>query len=100
MGRHYSCTSDRDAKHDFETVQPDEILSQVSKLPLSRWRFRNRVTPHIGPIGAGLLRPVWGGPDEKHLSPTDTAGVALAAIQGLYQQLQLTRKPEALATGA
>jgi hypothetical protein len=28
------------------------------------------------------------GKDNKHLNPTDTAGITMAAIQGLYQQIQ------------
>lgn len=84
----YFYTSDREAKRDFEAVDPDEILSQVANLPITRWKFKQGKTPHIGPMGQDFYALFGVGQDQKHLSPTDTAGVALAAIQGLNRKLQ------------
>jgi hypothetical protein len=82
--------SDRNAKEDFSSVDPQEVLAKVAALPLTEWQYK--ATPgqsHLGPM-AQDFHAAFGlnGTDDKHISTVDEGGVALAAIQGLNQKLE------------
>jgi hypothetical protein len=84
------CSSDRNAKEDFQPVTPAEILNEVDQLPISTWSFRSDpASRHLGPT-AQDFHAAFGlnGGDETHIATVDEAGVALAAIQGLNQKLE------------
>jgi uncharacterized coiled-coil protein SlyX len=81
--------SDRDAKTDFAPVDAQQILEQVANLPLTTWSYKTQAPSirHIGPMAQDFA--IFGvGEDDKHISSVDADGVALAAIQGLYQTMQ------------
>lgn len=81
--------SDRDAKTDFAPVDGRQILEQVARLPLTTWSYKTQAPSirHIGPMAQDFA--IFGvGEDDKHISSVDADGVALAAIQGLYQIMQ------------
>ena len=85
----FDVSSSRDFKQGFEAVSPSEVLAGVAALPISRWTYKddpNAIT-HIGPM-AEDFHAAFGGAGDKAISLTDASGVALAAIQGLHQQLQ------------
>jgi hypothetical protein len=42
----------------------------------------------MGPMAQDFYTAFGLGKDDQHISPTDTAGVVLAAIQGLYHRLE------------
>lgn len=83
-------TSDRNAKENFATVNPETILDKVVSLPLTEWNYKGDVPEikHVGPM-AQDFRAAFGlnGNDDAHISAVDETGVALAAIQGLNQKL-------------
>jgi len=82
--------SDRNAKENFEPVDAQSILKKVASLPLSEWNYRtSKDIEHIGPM-AQDFHATFGlnGNDNKHISVVDEGGVALAAIQGLNQELR------------
>ena len=84
----FNNSSDRDAKQDFEPVNPSRILDKVLQLPISEWSYKaDAATRHIGPMGQDFYSTFNIGTDEKHIAPIDEGGVALAAIQGLNQKL-------------
>lgn len=81
--------SDRSAKMNFESVDRQKLLAQVANLPLSTWSYKTQDTTvrHIGPMAQDFAQ--FGlGEDDKYINLTDENGVALAAIQGLYQIVQ------------
>jgi hypothetical protein len=86
----FNSTSDRNAKENFSSISPAEILDKVASLPVSQWNFKGeqKEVQHIGPM-AQDFHAAFGldGTEDKRISLTDEGGVALAAIQGLNQKL-------------
>jgi hypothetical protein len=82
--------SSRSIKRNFQPVDSREILARVANLPLSTWGYKTdspRVR-HLGPMAEDFSEIFEIGPDPSHVAPSDMAGVALAAIQGLNETLQ------------
>lgn len=83
-------TSDRNAKENFATVNPETVLAKVVSLPLTEWNYKGDEpqVKHVGPM-AQDFRAAFGlnGNDDAHISAVDESGVALAAIQGLNRKL-------------
>ena len=84
----WSCSSDRNLKEAFSAISPRAILDKVAALPLSTWRFIGTERRHIGPMAQDFRAAFGFGVDDKTITTSDVSGVALAAIQGLYQLLQ------------
>jgi hypothetical protein len=96
----FNQSSDRHAKTEFETVNPQDVLDQVAALPISRWVFKtDPATQHLGPMAQDFHAAFGLGPDDKHIATVDADGVALAAIQGLNLKLeeQLRKKDAQIA---
>jgi hypothetical protein len=89
-GGAWTDTSDRNAKQDFEPVDPKEILERVTKLPLTSWSYcsESNSVRHLGPVAQDFHEAFGLGADDKHIAGLDSSGVALAAIQGLSQELK------------
>lgn len=95
--------SSRTIKHAIEPVEPAAVLAAVRELPLYHWKYRADPVQalHIGPMAEDVHAAFRVGRDDKHLSPGDGAGLALAAVQGVDAELQalrdeLTRRLEEL----
>jgi Chaperone of endosialidase len=91
----FNVTSDRNAKTNFSNINPASMLEKVTNLPISSWNYKKdgAAQRHVGPM-AQDFHAAFGlnGSDEKHISLVDSAGVALAAIQGLNQKLEAENK--------
>ena len=85
----YENPSDRNLKENIESVDADQILEKVLKLPISTWNFIADETDRkqIGPMAQDFHAAFGLGDDDKNISLGDKDGVALAAIQGLNQKL-------------
>ena len=83
-------TSDRNAKENFEAVNPREVLEKVVALPLSQWNYKDddERTRHVGPMAQDFKAAFNLGTDDKHIATVDADGVALAAIQGLNEKVE------------
>ncbi len=83
-------SSSRTVKENFAPVDPQTILDRVAKLPLAEWTYQRdaQKNRHLGPMAEDFWATFGLGPGDRQISDSDTAGVALAAIQGLYQLLQ------------
>jgi len=82
-------TSDRDAKADVQRIRPTDILRKVVDMPISTWIYRDDPgTRHIGPMAQDFQEAFAVGGSEKHIATVDADGVALAAVQGLYELLE------------
>jgi hypothetical protein len=80
--------SSRTIKEAFAAVAPREILSRVLALPITTWSYKaDPKVRHIGPMAEDFFAAFAVGADAKGISVTDSAGVALAAIQALHQEL-------------
>ncbi|NNF34975.1 MAG: hypothetical protein HKN68_12755, partial [Saprospiraceae bacterium] len=81
--------SSRTFKHRFEQVDKIEILEKLVKLDILKWEYKeSEEGTHLGPIAEDFYETFGLGSDEKYISTADADGVALAAIQGLYQENQ------------
>lgn len=87
----FNTTSDRNAKANFASVDPHEILERVNALPISRWNFRTQPgIRHVGPMAQDFHDAFGLGTDDRHIATVDADGIALAAIQGLNRKLEAT----------
>jgi hypothetical protein len=77
-------------KRDMVPVDGADVLTQLAALPVSTWRYKEDETEaqHLGPMAEAFHAAFGLGADDKHIAPTDMAGVALAAIKALQQTVQ------------
>ena len=85
----FDVASSREFKTGFQPLDPAATLAKVAELPISRWTYKDdpSATPHIGPMAEDFQAAFETSTDQS-ISLTDASGVALAAIQGLHQQVQ------------
>ncbi len=83
--------SSREIKHDMGVVADHDVLATLQKLSIHRWKYRDdpEQARHVGPMAEDFHRLFGLGADDKHLSPTDTSGVALAAVKALQAQIAI-----------
>ena len=80
--------SDVDRKTNIHPVDPSEVLARVTELPISTWAYKeDEKTLHLGPMAQDFFRQFGLGDSDRTIATIDTSGVALAAIQGLKQEL-------------
>lgn len=81
--------SDRNVKEGFAAVDPREILARLAALPITSWSYQaeGEGIRHIGPMAQEFAAAFGLGADERQIALVDANGVAMAAIQGLHQQL-------------
>jgi hypothetical protein len=82
--------SDRNMKENFKAVNSRDILRKVLNLPITTWNYttQNASIRHIGAMSQDFKAAFGVGEDDKHISTIDPDGVALAAIQGLNDELK------------
>jgi len=89
-GGAWSSLSDRNARENFQPVDCRQILERVAALPITTWNYKTQPATirHIGPIAQDFAAAFGVGEDDRCVSTVDAEGVALAAIKGLYEELQ------------
>ena len=82
--------SDINMKRDFAPVSPQEVLAKVNQLSMSTWSYKKDLSGarHMGPMAQDFYAAFGLGKDERHIAYTDSAGVALTAIQGLTKVVE------------
>jgi hypothetical protein len=94
-GGAWTDSSDRDQKENFTPVDGQEVLASLAEMPISTWNYKaeDASISHMGPVAQDFYAAFGLGQDELHIASLDSSGVALAAIQGLYElsQEQATR---------
>ena len=81
--------SDRNSKENFTPVNSQDVLEKVVSLPITRWNYKkDRGTPHVGPMAQDFYAAFGLSDSDRYITQGDAQGVALAAIQGLYQIVQ------------
>src|SRR4051794_11065406 len=85
-----SISSDRNKKANFAAVNSREVLARVATLPITTWNYLSEgpSVRHIGPMAQDFAAAFGVGDDDTRINMVDAMGVALAAIQGLYQLVQ------------
>jgi|GEM_PF-1870268 len=86
----WSSLSDRNAKENFQALDVRSILKKVADLELSNWNYKTQEdnVRHIGPMAQDFHAAFGLGESNTRINTVDADGVALAAIQGLYQEMQ------------
>jgi hypothetical protein len=89
--------SDHALKTNFAAVDPADMLERVRVLSITTWNYTadDSSVRHIGPMAQGFAALFGVGADDRHIHPIDGQGVALAAIQGLAQELAALRAENA-----
>lgn len=92
-GAGWNCTSDRNAKENFQAVDVAQVLERLAQMPLSTWSMKGDAaqTPHLGPTAQDFHAAFGLGDSDITINTADAQGVALAAIQGLYQVVREQR---------
>ncbi len=82
--------SDVNAKQDIAPVDGEAILDQVASLPVSTWTYKADETGarHVGPMAQDFHAAFGFGENDTSLAPRDVAGVALAAVKQLQEELR------------
>jgi len=86
----WSSLSDHALKQNFAPVDAEEVLARLAEVPITTWNYQAQdpTIRHMGPVAQDFYSAFGLGEDDRHISTVDADGVALAAIQGLYQMLQ------------
>ncbi len=83
-------TSDRNLKSDIQPIDGKDVLARLGRLPISSWHYTNAPEKrHVGPMAQDFHAAFWlNGTDDTHISEVDIAGVSLAAVQELNNQME------------
>ena len=75
-------------------VDARETLERLVAMPIQTWSYiaHEPAARHMGPMAQDFAEAYGLGSDDKRINPLDANGVALAAIQGLYAEVQELRK--------
>jgi hypothetical protein len=82
-----SGSSDRNMKKDIFPVRREEILEKLAALPISTWSYKTEDIRHMGPMAQDFSAAFGLGEDDKHISYNDLAGVTMAAVQALNEEV-------------
>lgn len=82
--------SDRYVKEAVAEVDVQAILQGIANLTITSWKYKNQdeTIRHIGPMAQDFAAIFNCGESDRFINTVDANGVALAAIQALYQKLQ------------
>jgi hypothetical protein len=86
----WSSLSDRNVKTNFRSVDGNVLLQHLAAMPILTWNYKAQPASvqHMGPMAQDFRKAFGLGEDERHIATVDSEGVALAAIQALYRELQ------------
>jgi hypothetical protein len=79
--------SDRNVKKDIFPVRREEILQKLVSLPIATWSYKTEDVRHMGPMAQDFSAAFGLGEDDRHIALTDMAGVTMAAVQALHEQV-------------
>lgn len=81
--------SSRALKTGFAPVDARSVLRRVVDMPITEWSYRANIGErHIGPMAQDFAKAFGLGLGEDAIATVDADGVALAAIQGLNEELE------------
>lgn len=81
--------SDVNIKRDFVSVDPNEVLDKLSRLPVGVWSYQTEgsTARHIGPMAQDFMATFGVGSSDRTILQVDADGVSFAAIQALNARL-------------
>jgi hypothetical protein len=89
-GGAWTTVSDRNAKENFQPVNPTVVLAKVAALPMTTWNYKSQDARihHLGPMAQDFKAAFGLGESDTGITTIDADGVALAAIQGLNEKVE------------
>ena len=89
-GNGWSAVSDVAYKQNFALVDARSILEKLSEMPVGQYNLASQdpSIQHMGPTAQDFRKAFGLGESETLINSLDSDGVALAAIQGLYEMMQ------------
>jgi len=86
----WSSVSDRNLKDNFTPVDGQEVLASLADIPITTWNYKaqDAATRHMGPVAQDFFAAFGLGESDTSINTVDADGVALSAIQGLYELSQ------------
>ena len=86
----WNAVCDSATKEDFKPVDRRALLEKVAALSVRNYKMKDQDdgTRHIGPVAQDFHAAFGVGESDKGINTADADGVALAAIQALYEQNQ------------
>ncbi len=89
-GGTWTNSSSRALKTNFAPINARAVLQQVLQLPIQTWNYKaeDAKVRHIGAISQDFHQLFGFGDSAESIATVDADGVALAAIQGLHEELQ------------
>jgi hypothetical protein len=89
-GGSWNCSSDRNLKDNIVSIDSRSVLERVAQLPITQWKMKAEPAgrKHIGPMAQDFYAAFGLGDNDRYIALGDGQGVALAAIQALYQVVQ------------
>ena len=96
-GNSWSCSSDRALKENLVLADGRAVLAQLAGMPLYYWNAKGAdpASRHLGPMAQDFFAAFGVGTDDTSIATIDLDGVALAAIQGLFQHIQDLERAQA-----
>lgn len=81
----FNCTSSRTTKENFSLVNGEDVLSRLSKVPVSTWNYisEGNGSRHMGPMAEDFYTAFGLGTSDKSIGVQDLAGVSIAAVKAL-----------------
>jgi hypothetical protein len=95
----WSALSDRAVKANVRPVDGRAVLERLQGVPVTEWNLISQPATirHMGPMAQDFHAAFALGESDRHIATSDADGVALAAIQALYQMgLALEQQTAAL----
>ncbi len=82
--------SSRTIKRDLRRPPSEELLEALQELPIYSWSYKTDTAGarHLGPMAEDFHAAFGFGRDDRHISPGDTSGLALLAVQALSERLE------------
>jgi hypothetical protein len=93
----WSCTSSRAAKHRFERVNGEGLLTSLRAVPVNYWSYISEPgeVRHIGPFAEDFRDAFALGDSETAIGLQDIDGVNFAAIKALEERTRALREENA-----
>jgi hypothetical protein len=90
--------SDRNIKHGFASVEPEEVLARLAALEISTWSYDDEPgVRHMGPMAQDFSAAFELGASDRRIEVIDMNGVSTAALQALHARTErLARDNEEL----
>ena len=91
-GSAWNAVSSRSRKENLAPVDARKLLTKLAAIEIGTWNYKVQAPSirHVGPMADDFnaLLPGLGGEGEEYINSLDADGIALAAIQGLYELSQ------------